>query len=173
MSLSIFLCTTLLALAARGAAALTHSNSRMRIIPSRHSQREGVKSLTYVQQLSSTSTDDSLDGAIEPMKVVIDKGFKVGKSIKNGVFQEDVNPDDIPPEEVQSLLIEEASANLMNIDINERNRRRNIGNVGAGLTAMLYGALIVTHVPLFTRTLALFFPVSLSYGFRKSGDEGL
>jgi hypothetical protein len=150
------------------ALALAVSDTTALIMPSFVTQRMRVSN----QRLTATN-QDSLEGSILPMKLVIDKGFKIGKSIKNGVFQEDVNPDDVPSAEVQTKLMEEAATNLMNIGIDERNRRRTIGTIGAGLTAILYGALIVTHVPMFTRTLALFFPVSLSYGFKKSGDEGL
>lgn len=108
-----------------------------------------------------------------PMKMVIDKIMVVGKSIQNGVQMVDVDPSTVPSAEQQKMLIQKAASSLINIDSNEQDRRKQIGTIGAGLTTLLYGALLYFRVPIGARTLALYMPVALSYGFKKSGDEGL
>jgi hypothetical protein len=125
------------------------------------------------QRMRTNMASEDLTGSIVPMKAVIDQGFTIGKSITNGVFQQEVNPENIPSADVQEELIEKATQDLMNIDIKERNRRKNISVWAGGITAIFYGALVVGHVPMIARTVALYFPVALTYGFKVSGDEGL
>lgn len=116
---------------------------------------------------------ESLDGAIGPMKIAIDSGFKEGKSIVWGVFQRDLDDGKIPDVEERESRRAAAAKELTNIDSEERDRRRTAGNVGAVLSAALYAGLLYKEASPITLSLAMFFPVALSWGFLDSARTGL
>jgi hypothetical protein len=121
----------------------------------------------------SSSSSSELNGAILPMKIAIESGFQVGKSIAWGVLQQDVVPGDVPTEEEQQRLIEQSTKELTNIGSIERDRRRKAGFVGLAFTTLLYAALVITHASSITRMSAIAFPVFLTNGYLKSAQEGL
>lgn len=121
----------------------------------------------------SSSSSSELNGAILPMKIAIESGFQVGKSIAWGVLQQDVVPGDVPTEEEQQYLIEQSTKELTNIGSIERDRRRKAGFVGLAFTTLLYAALVITHASSITRMSAIAFPVFLTNGYLKSAQEGL
>ena len=99
--------------------------------------------------------------------------FKVGKSIKYGVLQSDLDPSEIPSEGERSSRREQAARELVNIDGAERSRRRTIGYFSTVLTGVIYSTNLYFHAPFLLRVASLYFPVALSAGFLKSADEGL
>lgn len=117
--------------------------------------------------------ESNLDGAIEPMKIAIDKGFKIGKSISWGVFQKDVDESEIPDKKERESRKEAAAVALVNIDGQERSRRKTAGTVGAVISTILYGVLITAHVGPLTLGGAMYMPVAFSLGFLESGRKGL
>jgi hypothetical protein len=121
----------------------------------------------------SPSSSAKLNGAILPMKIAIESGFQVGKSIAWGVLQQDVVPGDVPTKEEQQRLIEQSTKELTNIGSAERDRRRKAGFVGLAFTTLLYAALVITHASSVTRMSAIAFPVFLTNGYLKSAQEGL
>ena len=123
--------------------------------------------------ISTESSEDSLDGAIEPMKIAINSGFKEGKSIAWGVLQRDLDESDIPNDKEREKRKKEASKELINIDSNERNRRKIAGSIGAVFSTILYGVLVTTKVSAITLGLSIYFPIALSLGFIESGRKGL
>jgi len=117
---------------------------------------------------SSSSADEAF-----PMKEAIEKTFKVGKSIQWGVLQADVDPANIPSEEEQKKRIAVASTELINIDADERGRRRTAGLAGAFVASIVYGATIYFHTPFLYRAAAIYLPVAFSAGFLQSAQSGL
>lgn len=117
--------------------------------------------------------DDELKDAIKPMQSVVKSQFKIGKSINFGVFQKDVDVKSMPDLETRNLLRKDASIKLNNIGLQERDRRELVGKYGFFITALLWIGFIFYDVPLQTRVLGLYFPVSLTYGFLESSKEGL
>ena len=128
---------------------------------------------TTDDELLLEPSEDSLEGAIEPMKIAIDSGFKEGKSIAWGVLQRDLDEADVPNKKEREKRKKEAAKELVNIDSNERNRRKIAGSVGAVFSTVLYGVLVTTKVSTITLGLSMYFPVALSLGFIESGRKGL
>lgn len=116
--------------------------------------------------------DDDLPAISQVMGTVIEKGFSEGKRVKYGVFTESVDPSSVPAEEEQRKRREDAARDLVNIDMQERQRRTAVGTAGSVLTAALGVGLLAAHAPVATR-FAIAFPLFLSYGFLESGRTGL
>jgi hypothetical protein len=114
-----------------------------------------------------------LTGGIGVMKDSIDKQFKLGKSITYGVLQTDVDTSNVPSKKEQAAMRKQAAAELVNIDTAERDRRKNAAKVGAVVSTVLYGGLIYAKVSFLPMAAALYLPVAFSYGFYKSGEQGL
>ena len=68
---------------------------------------------------------------------------------------------------------EAAAVALVNIDGQERSRRKTAGTVGAVISTILYGVLITAHVGPLTLGGAMYMPVAFSLGFLESGRKGL
>ena len=117
--------------------------------------------------------DEVLEGAIGPMKVAIDKGFKIGKSITWGVLQREVDPKKVPNDAGQTARRATAASELVNIDDKERSRRKTAGSVGAVVSTVLYGVLVSAKVSALSLGLAMYLPVAFSMGFIESGRQGL
>ena len=117
--------------------------------------------------LMSSSNEES------PMKSVMEKQFKVGKSIAWGVLQKDVDASSIPDAETQAELRAQAASSLTNIDSTERDRRRLVGVIAATSSAAIYTGMLVFKTTFIFRLLGLYLPVSIAAGFLKSAEEGL
>lgn len=107
------------------------------------------------------------------MKEVMQKQFKVGKKIVFGVFQQDVDLNNVPSAAEQARLAEKAAKSLVNIDDAERGRRRSVGLVAGGVAAAVYAAMLSFHVAVIPRFIGLYLPLAVSAGFLKSSQEGL
>ena len=94
------------------------------------------------------------------------------KQIFFGVLQTEVDESSIPSDEERAQLRAEAAANLMNINMPERDRRRLAGTGMSALTALLAVGLLATHAGPAAR-LAIAPPLFLSYGYLASAQTGL
>lgn len=99
-------------------------------------------------------------------------GSREGKRIVWGVFQTSVGESTVPSAPVQLARREAAAQDLVNIDADERTRRRVAGVVLGAFTLALGIFLSGSHVDTFTK-LAIGPPLFLSVGFYASAREGL
>lgn len=129
--------------------------------------RPSMKAQANPVLMSSSSNEES------PMKSVMEKQFKVGKSIAWGVLQKDVDASSIPDAETQAELRAQAESSLTNIDSTERGRRRLVGVIAATSSAAIYTGMLVFKTTFIFRLLGLYLPVSIAAGFLKSAEEGL
>ena len=106
-------------------------------------------------------------------KEVIEKQFKIGKSIKWGVLQEDVKNEDIPDESTRSMLRKVAEKDLVNIDSSERSRRTLVGKVSGAIAVVSYIGSLYFGLETLPRAAITYLPVALSVGFLESGKQGL
>lgn len=126
-----------------------------------------------VKAQPSSSAMMMSEASESPMKSVMEKQFKVGKSIAWGVLQKDVDASSIPDAETQAELRAKATSSLTNIDLTERGRRRLVGIVAATGSAAIYTGMLVFKTTFIFRLLGLYLPISIAAGFLKSADEGL
>ena len=119
------------------------------------------------------SSDGKYDGPSDIARDMIEKQFKVGKSVQWGVLQAEVKEEDVPDDNTRAVLREVASRDLVNIDDTERNRRTLVGKVSGVLAAMSFAASWYCGLALVPRTAAIYLPLSFSLGFLESGKEGL
>eukprot|EP00471_Norrisiella_sphaerica_P007292 CAMPEP_0184481050 /NCGR_PEP_ID=MMETSP0113_2-20130426/2601_1 /TAXON_ID=91329 /ORGANISM="Norrisiella sphaerica, Strain BC52" /LENGTH=175 /DNA_ID=CAMNT_0026859949 /DNA_START=78 /DNA_END=605 /DNA_ORIENTATION=+ len=108
------------------------------------------------------------------MQPSIDMLFKPGKGkkIAFGVLTQDVDEKKIPSEDEQKRLREQASRDLTNIDADERERRRAVGNFLNLFSVGLGAAMVVLPVPPLAR-LGVAVPLLFAEGYLKSADTGL
>eukprot|EP00468_Gymnochlora_sp_CCMP2014_P011025 CAMPEP_0167757988 /NCGR_PEP_ID=MMETSP0110_2-20121227/10224_1 /TAXON_ID=629695 /ORGANISM="Gymnochlora sp., Strain CCMP2014" /LENGTH=165 /DNA_ID=CAMNT_0007644225 /DNA_START=100 /DNA_END=597 /DNA_ORIENTATION=- len=107
------------------------------------------------------------------VKQVFEKLFPAGegKQIVYGVLTRDLQ--NVPPSpEEQKRRRDKAAAELVNINDEERARRRMAGQIGYVFTIGLAATLIWLPVPPLAR-LGLFFPVAFSQSFIDSANKGL
>lgn len=106
-------------------------------------------------------------------------GFGEGKRVVWGVLSKEVDPSELNDQSAEALarraaLKEAAAADLVNIDPDERSKRKTIAT-GAGVVALLVATgLTVGDVtnPLI-RGAAMYVPLAIMYGFYGSGQQGL
>lgn len=113
------------------------------------------------------------EGDFQFMKDAIKTQFTPGsgKKITWGVLTDEVTGP-LPSEAEQSRLRAVAAEKLVNIDADERTRRRTVGQLAYIFTFVLGTAMIFYPVPAVAR-LGLFVPLSLAQGFTASADKGL
>jgi len=114
------------------------------------------------------------DDAFDPVATVMSTAFKAGEGrrIAWGLLTEEVEPSSIPSDAERAALREQAAEDLVNIDQNERDRRRIAGTALSVATAALALALLAAQVGALTRA-AILPPVFLATGYLASADEGL
>eukprot|EP00746_Dinoflagellata_sp_MGD_P076392 gnl/MRDRNA2_/MRDRNA2_30769_c0_seq1.p1 gnl/MRDRNA2_/MRDRNA2_30769_c0~~gnl/MRDRNA2_/MRDRNA2_30769_c0_seq1.p1 ORF type:complete len:243 (+),score=39.06 gnl/MRDRNA2_/MRDRNA2_30769_c0_seq1:142-870(+) len=129
--------------------------------------------LDAMRLAAKLNEQDALDGAIAPMKIAIESGFKEGKSVVWGVFQQDLDEGSVPDSKERASRRAAAAKALTNIDSVERDRRKVAGTAGAALSAVLYAGLLYNKASTAAVALGMFFPVALSLGFLESARTGL
>ena len=104
---------------------------------------------------------------------VIEKKFQIGRSIKFGISQQEIDSTKIGSLSERSEMIKNAEDGLTNIDNLERGRRKLIGQIFAGISVLAYSSALYVHAPIFIRAIATYLPVAVSVGFLQSGKDGL
>mmetsp|Transcript_10726 Transcript_10726/g.17169 ORF Transcript_10726/g.17169 Transcript_10726/m.17169 type:complete len:202 (-) Transcript_10726:746-1351(-) len=142
-----------------------------------HSQDRNSENRRRLPKCSATFNKKKFenDGPFKFMKPVLDNYMKPGKGKKVvfGVLQRDVDPATIPrSEEDRAKLRDQAARDLTNIDLEERQRRRRVGQGLNILSAVLGVTLVFLHVPALSR-LAIFFPLAFAEGYITSANTGL
>ena len=127
-------------------------------------------SFTSSTRLAMVSSDT---GPSDVAKEIIEKQFKVGKSVQWGVLQADVDEAKVPDDNTRATLRDVASRELVNIDDKERARRTLVGKASGLLTVLSFAASLHYHLDIIPRTIAIYLPLSLSLGFLESGKQGL
>ena len=112
-------------------------------------------------------------GPSEVAKEIIEKQFKVGKSVQWGVLQAEVDEAEVPDDNTRAALREVASRDLVNIDDKERARRTMVGKASGVLTVFSFVASLYYNLDIIPRTVAIYLPLSFSLGFIESGKQGL
>jgi len=107
------------------------------------------------------------------MRILIERQLPPNKSIRYGIFLEEVVESKIPNEIERQKLLREAAENEQNIDAAERSRRAASAKIGVALTSVLYASMIYFGVPFIGKLLGLYFPVALTRGYFKSAESGL
>ena len=112
--------------------------------------------------------------SFDPAATVISTAFQAGsgRRIAWGVLTEEVDPASVPSDAERQALRDTAAANLVNIDQDERDRRRVAGTALSVATAALAIGLLAVHADAVTRAATLP-PVFLASGFLASAEEGL
>lgn len=108
-----------------------------------------------------------------PLREMMQAQFKEGKSIVWGVFQKEIDPASIPDSKTQAERVAKASKDLVNIDDEERARRKVAGLAGLAVTVTIYCGMLYFKIPFLFRAMGLYLPLSLSAGFLKSSEAGL
>merc|ERR1719231_178695 len=127
---------------------------------------------------AETAPDDPVAKAQEaladPVRAVFQTLYAPGqqRKIAWGVFQQPVDPSTVPSDEERARWRATAAEQLVNIDAEERERRRTAGLAMGAFTVVLGAALLSWHVPAAAR-LAISPPLFLSVGYLASWREGL
>lgn len=132
-----------------------------------HSAR-GVRTF----RMSGRPPDPPGPKPMDAVKLVVEKGFPVGKQIMFGLFTRDVNRTRVPTEEERVRLREQAASELAVISADERQRRTAVGYVGGAVTAAVAAGLLIVDAPPVGRA-ALILPIWLFIGYVDSGKTGL
>tara|TARA_A100001035_G_C27717658_1_gene470308 strand:+ start:421 stop:882 length:462 start_codon:yes stop_codon:yes gene_type:complete len=114
-----------------------------------------------------------IEGPSDVAREVIEKQFKVGKSVQWGVLQAEVEESEVPDDSTRAALREVASRDLVNIDDKERARRTLVGKASGVLAVLSFIGSIKFGLDIIPRTVAIYLPLSFSLGFLESGKQGL
>jgi len=122
----------------------------------------------------STSSASDAPAGFDPLALVFSTLFPSGKGSKImwGVFQQSVDEATLPSLEDRALRREVAAAQLVNIDGDERDRRKQAGLAFLAVSTALAGVLLVTDAGAGAR-FAVAPPLFLAVGFLASWREGL
>jgi hypothetical protein len=128
---------------------------------------------SLISRRSSTADENKIDSVSDVARAAIETQFKVGKSVQWGVLQADVASEEIPDDATRKARREQASNDLVNIDVEERARRTLVGKVSGALAAVSYLTSLYFSLELIPRALITYFPLAISVGFLESGKQGL
>jgi hypothetical protein len=135
-----------------------------------------ILSQSLLSKSSNVCEDDDserLDGTWEIIRLGVEEIYQNGKSLAFGIFQTDVDECLVPPEAVQESLRKKASEQLVNIDENERERRRFVGLMSLLVTVAGYSALNIEHGSLLAKAVCLYIGISFSLAYLRSAELGL
>lgn len=123
---------------------------------------------------SAASVAGGAPAGFDPVATVMSALFPAGKGSKIawGVLQQAVEPAAVPSDEERARRRDAAAAQLVNIDGDERERRKRAGLAFLALSAALAGALLATGAGAAARG-AVAPPLFLAVGFLASWREGL
>lgn len=113
---------------------------------------------------------------LKPNRIIgefLGNSFIEGKSIIYGVFQTNVVKKRILSKRQRSKLLAKAALELVNIDDEERSRRRFTGYCGLVVTTCAYYGLTYFKSNRVTRLIGIFLPLAISIGFLTSSEKGL
>jgi len=110
----------------------------------------------------------------DPVSTVFKLLFAPGKrrKIAWGVLQLPIDPAAVPSDEERARRRADAAKQLVNIDMEERQRRKMAGLAMAAISTAVGAALLTAHAPAASR-LAIAPPLFLSIGYLGSWREGL
>ena len=119
-------------------------------------------------------TADPEPSTIDPVAAVFGTLYEggKGKKIAWGVFQQDVDAASVPSPEEQARRRDQAAVDLVNIDDEERERRKVAGLALVAFTVAFGAALLGAHAPA-TARFAIAPPMFLGVGYLASYKEGL
>lgn len=150
--------------------SLVHSFHPLSIVNRRLGK---ISLLSKSSNVCNDDNTDKLDGTWEIIRLGVEEIYQNGKSLAFGIFQTDIDECLVPPEAVQESLRKKASEQLVNIDENERERRRFVGLMSLLVTVASYSALNIEHGSFLVKAVCLYIGISFSLAYLRSAEFGL